>query len=301
MTIDLAPFAGASRTSSSSALRGARRVLAVGHENPDADTLGATLGVVALVEALGGDRRPGVHRSAAAAVRLRDRHRPVPDRPGSRGAATTCSSSPTAARSTASARSATGIRDLFERLPRVVIDHHASNDVDRRGRLDRAGRRRDVRDGRPARRCASASASTPATGRAIAAGADGRHRHGHRDLRPSQRHAADPGRVGRPGRGRRAAVRHLASAVPLQAGGPAAPVRAGAGSPGERATTAGSCGRRCSTPTSPRPGPSRRSRRGSSTCSPRPRRPRSPSCSRKPGRRPGSASGPSRAAWMRPS
>ena len=39
-------------------LRGARRVLAVGHENPDADTLGATLGVVRLVEALGGTADP---------------------------------------------------------------------------------------------------------------------------------------------------------------------------------------------------------------------------------------------------
>ena len=35
-------------------LRAARRVLAVSHENPDADTLGATLGVVRIVEALGG-------------------------------------------------------------------------------------------------------------------------------------------------------------------------------------------------------------------------------------------------------
>ena len=35
-------------------LRGAREVLAVGHENPDADTLGATLALCRLVEAIGG-------------------------------------------------------------------------------------------------------------------------------------------------------------------------------------------------------------------------------------------------------
>ncbi|HEY4753778.1 MAG TPA: hypothetical protein VIH37_10860, partial [Candidatus Limnocylindrales bacterium] len=35
-------------------LRGARSVLAVSHENPDADTLGAVIGVCILVEALGG-------------------------------------------------------------------------------------------------------------------------------------------------------------------------------------------------------------------------------------------------------
>ena len=35
-------------------LRQAREVLAVGHENPDADTLGATLALCRVVEAIGG-------------------------------------------------------------------------------------------------------------------------------------------------------------------------------------------------------------------------------------------------------
>ena len=113
-------------------------------------------------------------------------------------------------------------------------------------------------------------------------GADGRHRHGHRDVRPSQRHAADARRVGRAGRGRRAAVRHLAPAVPLQARSPAPAVRAGPRPPRERRRRAASSGRRCSTRTSPRPAPSRRIPRASSTCSPRPTRPRSRSCSRRP-------------------
>ena len=55
--------------------------------------------------------------------------------------------------------------ELFERLPRVVIDHHASNDGVGRGRLDRSGRRRDLRDGRaprdPPRRARSTSTAGP--------------------------------------------------------------------------------------------------------------------------------------------
>ena len=74
-------------------------------------------------------------------------------------------SSPTAARSSGSARSRARHADLFERLPRVIIDHHASNDAGGRRRLDRPGGRRDLRDGRPCSRLASASASTSATAR----------------------------------------------------------------------------------------------------------------------------------------
>ena len=54
MTIDL----GAVPDTVVERLRGARRVLAVSHENPDADTIGATLGVVRIVERLGGTADP---------------------------------------------------------------------------------------------------------------------------------------------------------------------------------------------------------------------------------------------------
>ena len=54
MTVDLTPYLDAVPAAVVDRLRGARRVLAVSHENPDADTLGATLGVVRIVEALGG-------------------------------------------------------------------------------------------------------------------------------------------------------------------------------------------------------------------------------------------------------
>ena len=133
-------------------LRGARRVLAVGHENPDADTLGATLGVVAIVEALGGRADPVCTDPPPPLYDFVDGHRALPDGPGSGRRRTTCSSSPTAARSTGSARSASGTPSCSSGCPRVVIDHHASNAVGRRGRLDRAGVGGDVRDGRPPRR-----------------------------------------------------------------------------------------------------------------------------------------------------
>ena len=54
--VDLRPYLDAVPAVVVDRLRGARRVLAVSHENPDADTLGATLAVAAIVEALGGER-----------------------------------------------------------------------------------------------------------------------------------------------------------------------------------------------------------------------------------------------------
>jgi phosphoesterase RecJ-like protein len=128
MSHDLRPYLGAVPEAVVERIRAARRVLAVGHENPDADTLGATLAVVRIVETLGGaadpvctdpvpalyDFLPGIDRvrtdpEPAAAYDLLvvsdcgtlDRVGAVRDRH----------------------------RELFERLPRVVIDHHASNDA----------------------------------------------------------------------------------------------------------------------------------------------------------------------------
>ncbi len=54
MTVDLGPYLEAVPDAVVDRLRGAKRVLAVSHENPDADTLGASLGVARLVEAMGG-------------------------------------------------------------------------------------------------------------------------------------------------------------------------------------------------------------------------------------------------------
>ena len=128
MTIDLTPWLSAVPEAAAARLAVARRILAVSHENPDADTLGAAIGVAEIARAAGGradlvctDSPPPVYgfMSGVEAFRtdpdtsaeydllvvldcgtldrigaVRDRHRP-----------------------------------LFERLPRLVIDHHASNDA----------------------------------------------------------------------------------------------------------------------------------------------------------------------------
>ncbi|MBI3750410.1 MAG: DHH family phosphoesterase [Chloroflexi bacterium] len=127
MTIDLGPWLTAVPESTLAALAGARDVLVVSHENPDADTLGAAIGIATIVEARGGratlvcsDPVPPLYDFLAGMDRFRtdpetgrrhdqlvvvdcgtlDRVGPVRDRH----------------------------RQLFERLPRIVIDHHASND-----------------------------------------------------------------------------------------------------------------------------------------------------------------------------
>ena len=106
MTVDLGPFLAAVPDAVVERLRGARRVLAVSHENPDADTLGASLGIVSIVEALGGtadpvctdpvpplyDFLPGVER-VRHGPRSRRRLRPARDR---RTAAASSGSAPSA-------------------------------------------------------------------------------------------------------------------------------------------------------------------------------------------------------------
>ena len=127
MTVDLAPLSGSVPDAVVERLRGARRVLAVGHENPDADTLGATLGVCRIVEALGGSARavvsdpvpplyafmPGVERVATD---------PEPSAGYDLLVVSDCGSLERVG--AVASRHA----ELFASLPRVVIDHHASND-----------------------------------------------------------------------------------------------------------------------------------------------------------------------------
>ena len=122
------PYLAPSRRSSSSGCAAARRVLAVGHENPDADTLGATLGVVPARRGHGGPADRRLHRPAPAALRLPAGVERVPDRPGPGRdydlvVISDCGSLERVG--------AVGARhaELFARLPRVVIDHHASNDA----------------------------------------------------------------------------------------------------------------------------------------------------------------------------
>ena len=126
MTVDLSPWTAAVPAAVVDRLRTARRVLAVGHENPDADTLGATLAVCRIVEALGGTADavctdpvpplyaflPGVERFATD---------PRPDAAYDLLVVSDCG--------TLDRVGEVGVRHrrLFDRLPRVVIDHHASN------------------------------------------------------------------------------------------------------------------------------------------------------------------------------
>lgn len=127
MTVTLDPYLDAVPTTVIERLRAARRVLAVGHENPDADTLGATLGIVAIVEALGGqadpvctDPAPPLYDFLPGIDRLRTD--PDPDTDYDLLVVSDCG--------TLDRVGEVGRRyaDLFGRLPRVVIDHHASND-----------------------------------------------------------------------------------------------------------------------------------------------------------------------------
>jgi len=127
MTVDLSSYLDAVPPLVVERLLGARRVLAVSHENPDADTLGATLGVVHLVEALGGsadavctDPVPPLYRFIAGV----DRFRTDPDDAAAYDllVISDCGSLERVGE--------VGVRhaDLFARLPRVIIDHHASNE-----------------------------------------------------------------------------------------------------------------------------------------------------------------------------
>lgn len=128
MTVDLGPYLDAVPPIVVARLRGARRVLAVSHENPDADTLGATIGVVRLVEALGGgadavctDPIPPLYDFIAGVERFRTD--PDPAAAYDLLVISDCGSLERVG--DVAVRHA----DLFGRLPRVIIDHHASNDA----------------------------------------------------------------------------------------------------------------------------------------------------------------------------
>jgi phosphoesterase RecJ-like protein len=125
--IDLGPWLGAVPERVVARLTAARRVLAVGHENPDADTLGATLAVCRLVE-LGGatatavftDPVPPLYDFLADVGRARLDPDPAVDY--DLLVVSDCGSLDRIG-------AVLGRHpELFGRLPRVVIDHHASND-----------------------------------------------------------------------------------------------------------------------------------------------------------------------------
>ena len=124
--IDLQPWLGAVPEAVVERIRSARNVLAVGHENPDADTLGSTLAVCRLVErggaratAVFADPIPPIYNFVADVERARTD--PDPEAGYDLLVVSDCG--------TLDRIGAVRERhpELFERLPRVVIDHHASN------------------------------------------------------------------------------------------------------------------------------------------------------------------------------
>ncbi len=129
MQVDLASFAASVPEAVIARLRDARHVLAVSHENPDADTLGAVLGICHIVEALGGhataistDVPPPLYGFIPGIERFRQ----DPD-PAEQYDLLVLADCATADRVGAVAQRNA---DLFAALPRVIIDHHASNDAD---------------------------------------------------------------------------------------------------------------------------------------------------------------------------
>lgn len=128
MTVDLTPLAAAVPDRVVETIRNARRVLAVGHENPDADTLGATLAVGRLIEHLGGiatpvctDPIPPLYGFLPGVEAFRTDPDPAVDYD-----LVVVSDCGTLDRIGDVRRRHAA---LFDRVARVAIDHHASNDA----------------------------------------------------------------------------------------------------------------------------------------------------------------------------
>jgi bifunctional oligoribonuclease and PAP phosphatase NrnA len=126
MTVDLGPWLDAVPAAAAARIGAARRVLIASHENPDADTLGAALGIAAIVERSGGtasllcadpvpplyDFLPGMDR-----VGLDPDPAIVPD------LLVVCDCGSLERLGALRERHA----ELFASVPRVIVDHHASN------------------------------------------------------------------------------------------------------------------------------------------------------------------------------
>jgi bifunctional oligoribonuclease and PAP phosphatase NrnA len=126
MSVDLAPWLGAVPTPAADAIAGARHALIATHENPDADTLGAALGVAGIVEHHGGratlistDPVPPLYSFLGGM----DRFVSDPDETGDYDLLVICDCGALDRLGGVRQRHAA----LFDGLPRVLVDHHASN------------------------------------------------------------------------------------------------------------------------------------------------------------------------------
>jgi bifunctional oligoribonuclease and PAP phosphatase NrnA len=126
MTVDLTPWLGDVPDAVGQRIVGARRALVASHENPDADTLGAALGVAAIIERNGGvaslicaDPVPSLYDFLPGM----DRVRPDPDPSFEPDLLVVCDCGSLDRLGALGERHA----ELFARLPKVMVDHHASN------------------------------------------------------------------------------------------------------------------------------------------------------------------------------
>lgn len=126
MSVDLRPWLAEVPSAAADAIAAGRNVLVATHENPDADTLGAALGIAAIVEAHGGratllstDPVPPLYDFLPGM----DRFVHDPDESAGYDLLVVCDCGSLDRLGAVRDRHA----DLFERLPRVLVDHHASN------------------------------------------------------------------------------------------------------------------------------------------------------------------------------
>ena len=126
MPIDLRPLAAAVPDAVVERLRDARQVLAIGHENPDADALGAALAIGMLTEALGGratvaaaDAVPDLYRFLDA----NDTVRTDPEPDVKYDLIVLCDCGDLSRVGAIRERNAA----LFASTPLLTLDHHASN------------------------------------------------------------------------------------------------------------------------------------------------------------------------------
>jgi phosphoesterase RecJ-like protein len=126
MRVDLQPWLDAVPQAAADAIAGARQALIACHENPDADTLGAALGVATIVEHRGGratlistDPVPPLYFFLEGM----DRFQSDPDESVDYDLLVVCDCGSLDRLGAVRERHP----ELFGRLPRVLIDHHASN------------------------------------------------------------------------------------------------------------------------------------------------------------------------------
>ncbi|MCI0346247.1 MAG: DHH family phosphoesterase [Chloroflexi bacterium] len=128
MSVDLTPWLDTVPDAAAGRLLAARRILAVCHENPDADTLGAALGVAEIVRATGGrtdvvcsDPAPPVYEFMPGIERVQA----DPD--------TSADYDLLVVLDCGTLDRVGAVRDrhraLFARLPHLIVDHHVSNDA----------------------------------------------------------------------------------------------------------------------------------------------------------------------------